>query len=313
MYDKISESSGLSKVKMDIYIKDFLDKLSRDNLRIVKFPEIVLLCGGPACISNDEVKSFRDVLLKNDLSTKYLLPEEIKEWNQGNLYSDLLTFEEDLAMIISAVVLFVESAGAIAELGAFSKIVSINNKLLVIMDTTNYNQSSFITLGPVKYLENLNKGSILTCKFLRRNICCIENCQSECDNVKNEINSFVKEIKTKNLDFNLTAHIALFICEILSYFQILSFSEIKEIMDCICPKAKSVIQRSIFLLESLDLIKSEHYMRSNYYFPTNCGQTVRFSFNDKYIDKVTFAKNYLEYLKKQKDNIKCKAYFAHLR
>lgn len=54
-------------------------------------------------------------------------------------------------------------------------------------------------------------------------------------------------------------------------------------------------------------------MRSNYYFPTNCGQTVRFSFNDKYIDKVTFAKNYLEYLKEQKDNIKCKAYFAHLR
>lgn len=84
-------------------------------------------------------------------------------------------------------------------------------------------------------------------------------------------------------------------------------------MDCICPKAKSVIQRAIFLLESLDLIKSEHYMRSNYYFPTNCEQTVRFSFNDKYIDKVTFAKNYLEYLKKQKDNIKCKAYFAHLR
>lgn len=296
---------------MDIYIRNFLDKLSCDNLRIVKFPEIVLLCGGP--ISTENVISFRNFLFKNDLSTKYLFPENIKEWNQDNLYTDLLTFEEDLAMIISAVVLFVESAGAIAELGAFSKIASINSKLLVIMDTVHYNNDSFIKLGPIKYLENLNDEPILTCRFLQRNSFCIENCKEELNTVKNEINSFVKDIKTKKLDFTQTAHVALFICEILSYFQVLSFSEIREIMDCICSQAKIILQRAIFLLEALDLIKSEHYMRSNYYFPTNCGQTVRFSFKDKYIDKVIFANDYLEYLKKQKDNIKCKAYFAHLR
>ena len=298
---------------MDIYIKNFLSKLSCDNLRIVKFPEVILLCGGPADINKEEVESFRDFLLKNDLTTRYLLPEEIKEWNQYNLYSDLLSFEEDLATLISGVVLFVESAGSIAELGAFSKIVSINSKLLVIMDTNHYNQSSFITLGPVKYLENLNNESILTCKFLKRNACCIESCQSECDNVKNELTSFFKNTKTKNLDFNQTAHVALFICEILSYFQILSFSEIKEIMDCIYPKAKDIVQRALFLLETLDLIKKEHYMRSNYYFPADCEQTVKFSFNDKYVDKMEFAREYIAYIQKQKDNIKNKAYSAHLR
>jgi len=68
-------------------------------------------------------------------------------------YTGLLSFESDIAQVVGLIVLFVESAGSLAELGAFAASRTIAPSLLAILDDFYYAQSSFVRNGPVKHLE----------------------------------------------------------------------------------------------------------------------------------------------------------------
>jgi len=68
-------------------------------------------------------------------------------------YSNLLDFETDLAEIVELIILFCESEGSLAELGAFAKIHEIALRLFVIVREKHWNENSFIKLGPLKYIE----------------------------------------------------------------------------------------------------------------------------------------------------------------
>lgn len=74
-------------------------------------------------------------------------------------YQDLLGFERDLAELSSLTVLFSESPGSIAELGSFSVLKTIQERLLVVMHQDDAHQESFIWRGPVMFLKNLAKSN----------------------------------------------------------------------------------------------------------------------------------------------------------
>ena len=83
-----------------------------------------------------------------------ILAEDLNAFFPQGEYKDILKFETDIAQICDLIVLFSESYGSAAELGAFSMIPEIALRLLVVMDDLNYKNLSFITLGPVRSLEN---------------------------------------------------------------------------------------------------------------------------------------------------------------
>jgi hypothetical protein len=74
---------------------------------------------------------------------------------------DLLTLENILAEAVDAVVLVVESPGAIAELGAFANHPSLRKKLIVIQDEKYRHAKSFIGHGPVRLLMDQGEGKVL--------------------------------------------------------------------------------------------------------------------------------------------------------
>lgn len=90
-------------------------------------------------------------------SSLLLLPEYYSDWGEFNTYSDLLLFEADLAYLTSAIIVFLESPGAIAELGAFSQISSLSEKLLVVVSEQYHPRKSFISLGPIRSLHDTKK------------------------------------------------------------------------------------------------------------------------------------------------------------
>jgi hypothetical protein len=51
-----------------------------------------------------------------------------------------------------AILLFAESAGSLAELGAFAALKTVAPSLIAVLSDYYYEQSSFIRNGPVKYL-----------------------------------------------------------------------------------------------------------------------------------------------------------------
>lgn len=95
-----------------------------------------------------------------DLSKKLLLPESFEDWNNFDTYPDLLAFEEDLGYVTSVVVIFLEAPGSIAELGSFSQIPSLRDQLVVVTFDSRHPKKSFISLGPLRQIENRDNQSV---------------------------------------------------------------------------------------------------------------------------------------------------------
>lgn len=83
-----------------------------------------------------------------------LVAEELNAFFPKGHYRDILTFEAHIAQISELILLFSESFGSAAELGAFSMVKDIAHRLLVVIDDEHYNANSFISLGPIRALEN---------------------------------------------------------------------------------------------------------------------------------------------------------------
>lgn len=128
----------------------------------VKEPfDVILLCGGQySDISEPTPKSLRDAFLKampppksiNNLDL--LQAEEVtKQFDFRENYDDILMFETDLAQIVRLIILFCESEGSLAELGAFAVIDEIVNRLLVVVRENHWNEPSFVKLGPLQRIS----------------------------------------------------------------------------------------------------------------------------------------------------------------
>ncbi|MFC0156280.1 retron St85 family effector protein [Xanthomonas dyei] len=146
----------------------FLASIDLAKTRIKAFEGFVLLCGGQSDGQAHPIKSIRHLIQleltngrNSELAQRVRLAEETKDWFHGGVYSDLVTFEEHLAGLSAVVVLVVESAGSIAELGAFSVSEPFLDRLLVVVSQDHYDESSFIRLGPIQKIENKAKNSVM--------------------------------------------------------------------------------------------------------------------------------------------------------
>jgi hypothetical protein len=155
---------------------DFLDAVDIPKSRVVNHPRYVFLCGGrlPTGTSGTSSPpiSLRQTLLETiardhpDLNSDILLAESVFSTFDEAHYTDLLRFERDLAYFCSAIIIIVESAGAIAELGAFVLLDPVIDKLYAILDDSHYNAPSFIRRGPVEYLKSYNDKSVYSYDWL---------------------------------------------------------------------------------------------------------------------------------------------------
>jgi hypothetical protein len=85
---------------------------------------------------------------------RIILAEEAKPLTTEAGYNNLLSFRSDIAELVGLILLFVESAGSLAELGAFAALEEVAPKLLAVLNDFHYGQSSFVRNGPLKFLEN---------------------------------------------------------------------------------------------------------------------------------------------------------------
>ena len=121
------------------------------------FP-VVIVCGGPAQIDfNKPIESLRDAFMRVVGSSKIAkydvrLAEDVIRLPTAD-YKNLLRLEHDVSQISELVLLFLESAGSLAELGVFSMDDEISARLMVVVDGFNFEKNSFIRRGILDYLE----------------------------------------------------------------------------------------------------------------------------------------------------------------
>jgi hypothetical protein len=90
---------------------------------------------------------------KPKLAALVRTPEQFEDWNTFQGYSNLVDFEIDAGHLTRAIVLFSESEGAYAELGAFSMDASLAERLFVVISKEHYDAPSFIANGPIKKID----------------------------------------------------------------------------------------------------------------------------------------------------------------
>ncbi|MCJ2184545.1 retron St85 family effector protein [Novosphingobium sp. 1949] len=155
-------------------LAEFIDKLSSGSVRVYPPTKRVLLCGGNVSkVIEPEyetvMKSLRDSCLRSRFSEnikdfpkfEFLQIEEIHEFfNKDCPYFDLLEFEKDMAQICELVLLITEGAGSFVELGSFSIIDEIKEKLLLVIRRKFVGAESYIARGPVAALRKAHPNSV---------------------------------------------------------------------------------------------------------------------------------------------------------
>ena len=194
------------------------------------------------------------------------------------MYPDLLSFESDLAQTSSLIIIALESPGSIAELGSFSVNDALKDKIIIIISDHHYNQSSFITLGPLRQLPELNVYSYPYDHNLIG-----ESLNDYLDDIVDSINNNLGSIdKTEKFDTSSNGHVALLIYDLLLMFKALKLGEILEYLKILsCERNHTITKRLLFLLSKLSLIEKKRIGNADYFMPLRTEHRIRFSSIDK--------------------------------
>lgn len=123
----------------------------------------LFLCGGVRADGTERATSLRDYLYRKRgmrLKANVVFAEDANQIYRDTKYSDLISFEEDIARIVSCVLVIVESPGSFAELGAFSMNATISKSLRVIVQTKFAEAESFIRFGPIQKIRNEDENAV---------------------------------------------------------------------------------------------------------------------------------------------------------
>lgn len=125
----------------------------------------MFLCGGEILKAPQRTRpeNLRDYLCRVRplrLAHPVILAEEAIQLFRDSDYGDLITFEEDLARIAAVVLVIAESAGSLAELGAFASNDTIRQILKVVIQDEYAKAESFVRHGPVERISKAKRGNL---------------------------------------------------------------------------------------------------------------------------------------------------------
>lgn len=259
----------------------YLSLISLEKSHVNLSPPIVFLFGG--AIENPP-KSVRGILYNHilvkdsSLFNCLVIPEDFKDWLHDSVYPDLLSFESDLAQTSSLIIIALESPGSIAELGSFSVNDALKEKIFIIISQHHHTQASFITLGPLRQLPELNVYS-----YPYDHISINASLNDYLDDIVENINGNLSSIdKTEKFDKESNGHVALLIYELILMFKALKLGEILEYLKLLCCKRnQTVTKRLLFLLSKLSLVERKRIGNIDYFIPSKTEQRIKFSSKDK--------------------------------
>jgi hypothetical protein len=166
--ESLESSPCLSKVK--VLFEAFADlnsRLDRDSLRVRRPDHVIFFCGGRMApnATDRSAYSLRDYVcrIRNgavNIGTRFVLAETAQALYRDTSYRDLISFEEDIARIASVVLVISESAGSLAELGAFASEPIIRESLRIVINEAHEAEESFVRFGPIKRIQNINNDRI---------------------------------------------------------------------------------------------------------------------------------------------------------
>lgn len=202
-----------------------------------------------------------------------VLAEEAVAWYHSlssNRFSNLVELEACIAALSTRILLIVESAGSMAELGAFSFDPHLSKKLYAVLDKSYEKDQSFIMDGPIARIRDL--GGYCARDWL------LKPKEPEIDAVKAKVVSqrIINEIfnpevnrppKNQTFDNQNAGHKMLLISDLVSLGGALRQAEIFTLVRALGVEVtRRELGQYLFLLEKLKFLSETHEGMDDYFF-----------------------------------------------
>lgn len=253
-------------------IAAFKDSVIPEKTRVTSLPPLIFIFGGPAPVEN-KYASCRNVFLtwayesKFELSPSLKIPEDYNEWNQFEGYDNLVDFERDAGCLSRGILLFSESAGALAELGAFCMDEVLCERLLVVVENSHYGDDSFIRLGPIKRIEEIHGSDAICVVESTRDTAKFE---SRVTDVGAVLKTKVENVrKTQRFDPRRTRDQFLLIVDLVELFGAIGKKELEDLLLFMGVPALEPrhLKRMLNLLVMLELVVRTEDLTARFFTP----------------------------------------------
>lgn len=209
-----------------------------------------------------------------------------------------MSFERELASICSLVVIILESEGALVELGAFSQLSELSEKIIAIRSSHYANHDSFINLGILRFITSKNASSVKSYpwEIKRPEAISAEITQDVIADIKDELS---KQPQTQSLRLTKNSHVIALICELVRLFIALKEHEILDFLLLAgVSTTKDHLRGQLFLLTEFRLIRKQEYSDAVFYMRSDEPyHKLRIAMRDKslHIDQLRFETQFSEY------------------
>lgn len=162
-----------------VALRDSLvEYLRSDRYRFRRLAPVLFLCGGAGSVARD---SLRDYLRKARPNIRLFYAEQVWDQIAARTGRSALEMEADLAGLADILIIIVESPGTFAELGAFSLSADLRLKLLPIVDRAYAGSNSFISSGPLRWIDSASQFAPTVFVPLARILECVDEVEKRLD------------------------------------------------------------------------------------------------------------------------------------
>ncbi|RNM26881.1 retron St85 family effector protein [Dickeya oryzae] len=250
--------------------------LNHSNFIVQFMPPIIFVCGGPMNATPISVRDYIFTYFAGhhpELSDSLILAENFHDYFKDGAYSDLMSFEDDIANISTLVVICLESAGSLVELGLFVNRKSLAQKLHIIAPLEEIEgnvekkippKSSFIYLGPLEYLKRIDESYVSVYPWPKNN----SLVYNEIELISHDIKARLKGVrKTEKYSPDNSGHLAILIYEIILLSEPIKKTEIEWALYCMdIDVSQKKISRLLYLLGKMNLISYIQYSGPDYFY-----------------------------------------------
>lgn len=256
----------------------FSELLDWSRFSVQKAPGYVFLCGASLeCEETSLRAQFYNQKVKNnsELQSKIQLAEDANRWYRSSRnFADLLELEECLAGLSSCILLFVESPGAIAELGAFTQMQGLRDKLIVVLERFYADGPSFIVDGPIEQMKKYNKDSVRVYPWMQRDSEKLSGKMNEellrdtLDSISEDLQAKLQKVAQKNaFREDDLGHKLLLLADLINLLVITNQQELQTIIEELKIDFKEKkISKYLYLLCQVGIVSKETYRSVDYYF-----------------------------------------------
>ena len=270
---------------------DFAKSLRVDDCRIWNTSNIIFLCGGPTATDGSylSARDFFNRHLCSDrpaLAARVKLAEDVNIWfqtHQDQPFSDLLELENYLAHLADVTVLFVESPGSIAELGAFAASDVLRPKLLAVLNTFHGSEQSFIADGPIRKIRNEKQEMVQSFAWDPKQLDTSET-KEEFGDVANHLTEILESREKRipqQLAFktNEIGHTLLLVADLIRIPGVASRSDVANCLEELCCKdALTSLDRHLSVLQSAELITEYRRFNQIFYVRDSSKHLIRYAY-----------------------------------